>query len=52
MMVVVPGKGFVSDDQQISVGPDCGAPQRQSSFYFRTRNVRIRNCSLRIQTLA
>ena len=38
-------------NQRIGIGPDCGGLERQSCFYFKTRNVRRRNCSLRIQTL-
>jgi len=38
-------------DQRISVRPDCGGLQRLACFYFRGRNVQVRGCSLRIQTV-
>jgi hypothetical protein len=62
MMIWVPGKTLAanavligqtsrSDDQRIRVRPDCGGLQRRSAFYFGSRKVLMRSCSLRIQTV-
>ncbi len=40
-----------SGDQQTSVRPDCGVLQTGTGIYFRRREVRMRVCSLRIQTI-
>ena len=57
MMAFVPGKFLAaglstsSGDQRISVRPDCGGFQTGTRIYFRQREVRVRRCSLRIQTV-